>query len=169
VVPSLGRSDEGWDVRAGIWRDDRTVLGGSDAGAHVDLMCHANYTTAVLGESVRDRGLLTLEEAVHQLADVPARLYGLRDRGRVTDGWHADLVVFDPADVGTGPTVAVHDLPGGGMRLTNEARGIAHVFVNGTEVVTGTEITGALPGTLLRSGVDTDTVPAAAAATAAGA
>ena len=167
VVPSLGRSDEGWEVRAGIWRDDRTVLGGSDAGAHVDLMCHANYTTAVLGESVRDRGLLSLEEAVHQLADVPARLYGLRERGRIADGWHADLVVFDPDQVGTGPTVPVHDLPGGGMRLTNQARGVAHVFVNGAEVVAGNEITGALPGTLLRSGVDTETVPAAGAATGA--
>jgi N-acyl-D-aspartate/D-glutamate deacylase len=158
VVPSLGRSDEGWDVRAGLWRDDRTVLGGSDAGAHVDLMCHANYTTAVLGDSVRERELLTLEEAVKELADVPARLYGLRERGRVADGWHADLVVLDPATVGTGPTVAVHDLPGGGERLVNEARGIAHVFVNGREVIADGVVTGDLPGTLLRSGVDTDTV-----------
>jgi N-acyl-D-aspartate/D-glutamate deacylase len=158
VVPSLGRSDEGWNVRAGLWRDDRTVLGGSDAGAHIDLMCHANYTTAVLGESVRERKLLTLEEAVYELAEVPARLYGLRERGRIADGWHADLVVFDPDTVGTGPTVAVDDLPGGGERLINEARGIAHVFVNGREVIADGAITGALPGTLLRSGVDTDTV-----------
>jgi N-acyl-D-aspartate/D-glutamate deacylase len=158
VVPSLGRSDEGWKVRAGLWRDDRTVLGGSDAGAHIDLMCHANYTTAVLGESVRERELLTLEEAVYELAEVPARLYGLRERGRIADGWHADLVVFDPDTVGTGPTVAVDDLPGGGERLSNEARGIAHVFVNGREVIADGVVTGELPGTLLRSGVDTDTV-----------
>jgi N-acyl-D-aspartate/D-glutamate deacylase len=158
VVPSLGRSDEGWQVRAGLWRDERVVLGGSDAGAHIDLMCHANYTTAVLGDSVRERKLLTLEEAVHELADVPARLYGLRERGRVADGWHADLVVFDPATVGTGPTVALHDLPGGGERLSNGAQGIAHVFVNGRELIADGVVTGELPGTLLRSGVDTDTV-----------
>ena len=125
LVPSLGRSDEGWHVRASVWRDDRTVLGGSDAGAHADLMCHANYTTMLLGESVRDRQLLTLEDAVHQLTDVPARLYGLRDRGRVAEGWIADLVVFDPARVGSGPPQVREDLPGGGERLYVEARGIA--------------------------------------------
>ncbi len=86
LVPSLGRSDESWRVRGGVWHDPRTVLGGSDAGAHIDLMCHANYTTVLLGESVRERGLLTLEEAVHQLTGVPAALYGLRDRGRVAEG-----------------------------------------------------------------------------------
>ena len=108
---------------AGLWRDDRTVLGGSDAGAHIDLMCHANYTDRGAGESVRERKLLTLEEAVYQLADVPARLYGFRERGRVADGWHADLVVFDPDTVGTGPTVAVDDLPGGGERLYQRGAG----------------------------------------------
>ena len=158
VVPSLGRSDEGWQVRAGLWRDPRVVLGGSDAGAHIDLMCHANYTTALLGESVRDRGLLSLEEAIYQLTDVPARLYGLSERGRIVDGWRADLVVFDPETIGTCPTVVLDDLPGGGERLFAEARGIAHVFVNGTELVTGGAVTGATPGTVLRSGVDTETV-----------
>ncbi len=158
LVPALGRSDEGWRVRADVWRDDRTVLGGSDAGAHADLMCHANYTTMLLGESVRDRHLLTLEEAVHQLTDVPARLYGLRDRGRVAEGWIADLVVFDPARIGSGPTQVRKDLPGGGERLYVEARGIAHVLVNGREIVSNGQLTGDLAGTLLRSGRDTDTV-----------
>jgi N-acyl-D-aspartate/D-glutamate deacylase len=158
LVPSLGRSEEGWRVRAGVWQDDRTVLGGSDAGAHADLMCHANYPTMVLGESVRERGLLTLEEAVRQLTDVPARLYGLRDRGRVADGWVADLVVFDPESIGSGPPYVVHDLPAGGERLSVDAHGIESVYVNGKEVVARGEPTGALPGTLLRSGRDTDTV-----------
>jgi len=158
LVPSLGRSDESWRVRAGVWADERTVLGGSDAGAHVDLMCHANYTTALLGESVRERGLLTLEAAVHQLSDVPARLYGLRERGRVADGWHADLVVFDPDRVGTGPNQLRHDMPGGGERLYADGRGIAHVFVNGREIVADDQLTGDLGGRLLRSGADTETV-----------
>jgi N-acyl-D-aspartate/D-glutamate deacylase len=141
-----------------VWLDDRTVLGGSDAGAHLDLMCHANYTTAVLGESVRERGLLPLEEAVRQMTDVPARLYGLRDRGRVAEGWFADLVVFDPDRIGSGPTHPRHDMPGGALRLYAEGRGIEHVFVNGTEIVTGDSFTGDLGGTLLRSGVHSDTV-----------
>jgi N-acyl-D-aspartate/D-glutamate deacylase len=158
LVPSLGASDEGWRRRAEVWRDTRTVLGGSDAGAHLDVMCHANYTTAVLGESVRERGLLSLEEAVHQLTDVPARLYGLRGRGRVADGWCADLVVFDPARVGSRPVHARFDLPGGGMRLYAESDGVEHVLVGGREIVTAGALTGATPGTVLRSGRDTDTV-----------
>ena len=89
----------------------------------------------MLGESVRDRALFTLEEAVRQMTDVPARLYGLRDRGRVAEGWIADLVVFDPARVASGPAQVRHDLPGGGERLYAEAVGIEHVFVNGREIV----------------------------------
>jgi N-acyl-D-aspartate/D-glutamate deacylase len=158
LVPSLGRSDEGWRVRARVWRDDRTVLGGSDAGAHADLMCHANYPTMVLGESVRERSLLTIEEAVRQLTDVPARLYGLRDRGRVADGWIADLVLFDPDAIGSGAVHVLHDLPAVGERLSVDARGIDAVYVNGRPVVANGIATGDLPGTLLRSGRDTETV-----------
>ncbi|HEX7094476.1 MAG TPA: amidohydrolase family protein, partial [Acidimicrobiales bacterium] len=158
LVPELGVTDESWRRRAEVWLDERTVLGGSDAGAHTDLMCHANYPTVLLGEMVRDRGLLTLERAVREITDVPARLYGLRRRGRVAEGWWADLVVFDPATIGTGPTEARRDLPAGEMRLFNEGRGIAHVFVNGTEVVAGGRYTGELGGVVLRAGRDTDTV-----------
>jgi N-acyl-D-aspartate/D-glutamate deacylase len=107
---------------------------------------------------VRERGLLTLEAAVHELTDVPARLYGLRERGRIADGWHADLVVFDPERVGTGPNQVRHDMPAGGERLIAEGRGLAHVFVNGREIVTGDQLVGDVGGTLLRSGRDTETV-----------
>ena len=117
LTPSLGRTDEGWAARVAVWKDRRVMLGGSDAGAHVDLMCHANYPTVVLGEVVRDRGLLSVEEAVEMMTDRPARHYGLRHRGRIADGFHADLVVFDADEVGTRPATVVHDLPGGGERL----------------------------------------------------
>jgi N-acyl-D-aspartate/D-glutamate deacylase len=159
LVPEQGITDESWRERAQVWLDERTVLGGSDAGAHIDLMCHANYPTVVLGEMVRERGLLGVEEAVRQLTDVPARLYGLRDRGRVAVGWHADLVVFDPERVGSGPTESRFDLPGGEERLVAEAEGIAHVFVNGAEIVRAGEYRGDLPGTVLRAGRDTETAP----------
>jgi N-acyl-D-aspartate/D-glutamate deacylase len=158
LTPSLGASDESWQVRAGVWRDDRVVLGGSDAGAHLDLMCHANYTTEVLGTAVRERGLFTLQEAVRELTDIPARLYGLRGRGRVAEGWIADLVMFDPDDVGSEPARARYDMPGGGCRLFAESRGVRHVFVNGHEVVADDKMTGDLGGAVLRSGVDTETV-----------
>ena len=158
LTPSLGRSDEGWAARVEVWKDPRVMLGGSDAGAHVDLMCHANYPTVVLGEVVRDRGLLSWEEAVEMMTDRPARHYGLHRRGRIADGYHADLVVVDPGRVGTLPATVVHDLPGGGMRLHAGSRGVDHVFVAGQEVVRDGVVTAARPGRVLRSGADTVTV-----------
>jgi len=95
---------------------------------------------------------------------VPARMYGLVDRGRVEPGAHADLVVFDPEALRPQPVRAVADLPAGGWRLTGGADGIDHVFVNGVEIVAGGAYTGARPGTVLRSGRDTRTVPIPAGA-----
>ena len=158
LTPSLGRTDEGWRVRASVWKDPRVMLGGSDAGAHVDLMCHANYPTVVLGEAVRRRGLLSIEEAVEMLSDRPARHYGLRERGRIAPGWHADLCVFDPGAVGSHPAEVLHDLPGGGERLYASSVGIEHVFVGGREVVADGVVTSERPGRVLRSGSDTETV-----------
>ena len=158
LTPSLGRSDEGWRARVEVWKDPRVMLGGSDAGAHLDLMCHANYPTVVLGEVVRQRGLLSLEQAVAMMTDRPARHYGLTERGRVAPGWFADLVVFDPDEVGSGPTELRGDLPGGGERLCAASRGIARVLVGGREVITDGAHTGARPGRVLRSGHDTQTV-----------
>ena len=158
LTPSLGRSDEGWRARVDVWKDPRVMLGGSDAGAHLDLMCHANYPTVVLGEVVRQRELLSLEQAVAMMTDRPARHYGLTQRGRVAEGWFADLVVFDPAEVGSRPTEVLEDLPGGGERLCAAAIGIRHVFVGGCEVISDGADTGARPGRVLRSGLDTETV-----------
>ena len=159
ALPEGGADD--WQMRAEVWRDPRTIVGGSDAGAHLDMMCGAIYSTSLLGSAVRDRRLLTMEEAIHQLTDVPARLYGLRDRGRIEAGAKADLVLFDPETVGHGPDRTRNDLPGGAARLYAEATGIARVIVNGVEVATDGVATGASPGTLLRSGRDTETVHAA--------
>jgi N-acyl-D-aspartate/D-glutamate deacylase len=158
LTPSLGRTDEGWAARTAVWKDRRVMLGGSDAGAHLDLMCHANYPTVVLGEVVRDRGLLTVEEAVEMMTDRPARFYGLRERGQVVEGWHADLVVFDPTRVASGPVVLVDDLPGGGERLDAGSVGVTHVLVAGHEVVRDGRVTADRPGRVLRSGRDTETV-----------
>jgi len=150
-----------WALRQSLWDDPDVLLGGSDAGAHLDLMCHANYPTVVLGQSVRRRGVLSIEEAVHMMTDVPARLFGLRERGRIAEGWHADLVVFDPARVDSGPAIARRDLPGGGERLYAESVGVEHVLVGGREIVTDSVLTGELPGTVLRAGKDTDTITVA--------
>jgi N-acyl-D-aspartate/D-glutamate deacylase len=158
--PPIPESEADWELRAKVWQDPRAVVGGSDAGAHLDMMCGAVYSTSMLGEGVRKRGLLSWEAAIHQLTDVPARLYGLRHRGRIAEGFFADLVVLDPERVGHGSEYTRDDLPGGASRLYAEADGIEHVVVNGTEIVRHGDLTGATPGTVLRSGTDTDSVTA---------
>jgi N-acyl-D-aspartate/D-glutamate deacylase len=158
--PPMGESEEDWALRAKAWQDPRAIVGGSDAGAHLDTMCGAIYSTSVLGDAVRARGLLSWEKAVRLLSDLPARLYGLRDRGRLVPGAFADVVVFDPSTIGHDGVRTRDDLPGGASRLYAEAVGIEHVLVNGSEIVRGGMFTGAVPGRVLRSGRDTDTVHA---------
>jgi len=158
MPPGAGDSAADWKARASVWHDDRAVIGASDAGAHLDMIDTFALSTQVLGNGVRRHGVIALEEAVRQLTDVPARLYGLRERGRLEPGWHADVVVFDPDTVDVGPTVTRFDLPAGAGRLYADAEGIDAVLVNGVRVVRDGAHTGALPGTVLRSGRDTDTV-----------
>ena len=150
-------TEEDWRLRAESWRDPRTVVGGSDAGAHLDMMCGAVYSTSLLA-SVREQATVSWEEAVQQLSDVPARLYGLKGRGRLVPGWRADVVLFDPERVAPDRERTRDDLPGGAARLFAGAIGVEHVLVNGTAVVSDGRSTGALPGTLMRSGRDTETV-----------
>lgn len=159
MTPLLDDDHESWALRAEALGDPNVVMGGSDAGAHLDLLFDFACHTRFLAEMVRERDLLPLEEAVRLISDVPARFYGLRDRGRLVEGARADMVVFDPASVGPGTLQIRTDLPAKGMRLFSQADGVKAVFVNGTEVVAGGQPTGALPGSVLRSGRDTQTVP----------
>ncbi|HMD46775.1 MAG TPA: amidohydrolase family protein [Acidimicrobiales bacterium] len=154
--PSDG-DDASWRLRAGVWEDRRALVGGSDAGAHLDRMCGANYPTAFLADCLRGRRLLPVERAVHLMTQAPAELFGLRDRGVVAPGAAADLFVFDPEAVDTEPARLVDDLPGGSPRLFAGGRGVVRVLVNGVETVVDGQATGAVPGTLLRSGRDTAT------------
>lgn len=156
-TPTPRESDDDWRTRVEFWRDPRVVIGASDAGAHLDLFATFNYPTVLLAEAVRERGLLPLEEAVHLLTDVPARLYGLVGRGRVEPGWHADLVVLDPRTVKSDDIAMRFDVPGAAGRLYAGAQGIEHVLVNGRPLVSHGELTNQRPGSLLRSGRDTAT------------
>jgi N-acyl-D-aspartate/D-glutamate deacylase len=158
--PLTGDDAADWRARAEVWRHPGAVIGGSDAGAHLDMMCGAIYTTSLLGRGVREHQVVTMEEAVRLITDVPARFYGLSERGRIAPGWHADLVLFDPATVDHGPERTRYDLPSGAPRLVADAYGVASVWVGGVEVCRDGAATGALPGTVLRSGRDTQTVSA---------
>lgn len=117
-----------------ILQDPDVVLGLGDGGAHLSQLCDACYTTHLLGHWVRERRALSLERAVHMLTGRTAAVFGLTDRGLLQVGRPADVVVFDPATVGAGPLVRVHDLPAGADRLVSYPSGIRHVFVNGVEL-----------------------------------
>ncbi|MGW1890056.1 N-acyl-D-amino-acid deacylase family protein [Streptomyces sp. NPDC002004] len=147
-----------WELRRGTWEHEDVLLGGSDAGAHLDRMCGAPYTTRFLGDCLRGRRLVGLERAVRMLTDDPARLFGLRERGQIQEGWHADLVLFDPERIDAGKATLVHDLPGDSPRLDSRAIGVTAVWVGGVEAMRDDVVTGATPGRVLRSGRDTRTV-----------
>jgi N-acyl-D-aspartate/D-glutamate deacylase len=158
LAPSVGGNDRESRLRRGrIWSDDRTIIGASDAGAHLDMIDSFALYTHVLGSGVREHGLLPLELAIRQLTQVPAQLYGLHDRGELKPGYRADIVLFDPDTIACGPVYVRHDLPGNEMRLFADAIGIRHVLVNGVETIRDGVHSGALPGSVLRSGRDTHT------------
>jgi N-acyl-D-aspartate/D-glutamate deacylase len=155
-----------WQMRAEAWDHPLVLIGGSDAGAHLDRMCGAPYTTSFLADSLRGRQLVSLERCVQLMTSMPAQLFGLRERGVVREGYRADLACFDPETVATGEVELVDDLPGGTSRLYADAIGMPYVFVNGEAIVSDGAATAARPGTLLRSGRDTYTVPIPADTTA---
>ena len=120
----------------------------------------SSYPTRFLADCLRGRRLVPLERAVQMMTDIPAQLYGLRERGRLVEGYFADVVVFDPETVSSGQARRVFDLPGDSLRLTASSTGVRRVLVNGVVTVADGEATGALPGTVLRSGRDTATCAA---------
>jgi N-acyl-D-aspartate/D-glutamate deacylase len=151
---------ESWELRRQAWQHPAVMLGGSDAGAHLDRMQGANYPTRFLADSLRGRKLTSLEDAVRMMTSVPAQLFGLRDRGVIAEGAHADLVLFDPETVDSEMLSMREDLPGGTGRLFAGSVGVRSVYVSGVEVVRDGRSTDARPGAVIRSGVDTDTVTA---------
>ena len=152
--------DESWRMRAELWSDGRAMIGGSDAGAHLDRMCGAPYPTRFIGDCINGRRLTTVEHAVQLMTSDPASLFGLKDRGTLTVGNHADVVMLDPEAIDSGPAKLVTDLPGESARLVADSNGIERVLCNGVAIVEHGVTTGAVPGTLLRSGRDTRTVTA---------
>ncbi|MSO31916.1 MAG: D-aminoacylase [Ilumatobacteraceae bacterium] len=151
---------ESWRMRAELWLDERAMIGGSDAGAHLDRMCGAPYPTKFLHDCLHGHKLISMETAVKLMTSDPAALFGLIDRGVLRIGAIADVVVFDPATVGSQEPRLVTDLPGNSARLTADSVGMNHVFVNGVAILRDGVATGATPGTVLKSGRDTQTVTA---------
>ncbi len=103
----------------------------SDAGAHLTFFNDAGFGLHLMGHWVRERGVMTLQEAVRQLTSLPASIFGMVGRGRIAPGYAADLLLFDPTTVARGPKQRVNDLPGGAPRLHTDAIGVHGVWVNG--------------------------------------
>ncbi len=147
--------DDDASYRVRLWEGPDVLIGGSDAGAHLDHLLGASYPARFLADVVRGSRPLSVERAVRLMTDVPARLFGLRDRGRVVPGWRADLAVLDPETVGTGPVRRSYDLPGGAYRLMAAPEGVVRVIVNGVDTINDGVVTGARAGTVLHAGRDT--------------
>ncbi len=133
--------------------DPRTLIGISDGGAHVDMLCNAGYPSYLLGTFVREKQALTLEHAVQRITSEPAQFFGLVDRGALRQGMAADITIFDLNTISSPERPEIrHDLPGGGRRLVTQAEGIQYTIVNGQVLYEGHQHTGVLPGQVLRSG-----------------
>lgn len=150
-------SEDDWRTNVDVWRGGRAVVGGSDAGAHLDFTAYHDYPAYIVEHAVREHGVLSLEEAVQHMTSVPADLYGLVGRGRLEPGARADVAVFDESTFASGEIRMRFDLPGGAGRLYSTPSGMSHVVVGGVPVVEGGELTGAKGGSVLRGGTDTVT------------
>jgi N-acyl-D-amino-acid deacylase len=133
--------------------DPRTMIGLSDGGAHVNMLCDAGYCTYLLGTWVRERQALTLENAIKRITSEPADFFGIKDRGRLKVGLPADVAIFDERKIGSAKRARMqNDLPGGGRRLVMPAEGVEYTIVNGDVLYEQGRHTGYLPGQVLRSG-----------------
>jgi N-acyl-D-amino-acid deacylase len=142
--------NEDQDIVLAMMRHPRSVVTFSDSGAHVSQIMDSSIQTHLLGHWVRERQALTLEQAIRKLTFDLASFWGLRGRGLLREGHHADVVVFDPATVAPRMPTLEYDLPAGARRLKQQATGIRATVVNGEVLLRDNQHTGALPGQLLR-------------------
>ncbi|AVA14650.1 N-acyl-D-amino-acid deacylase family protein [Sphingopyxis sp. MG] len=147
-----------WKDIVRCMRDSRTLWGGDDGGAHLDVLEAYSHSTRFIQYAVNQHGLMPIEEAVHNFTQIPALFIGLRDRGTIKVGNHADLVLMDLENVRVTAVEFRSDFPANGERLYTGAEGIDYVIVNGTPIIAEGEYTWAKPGHVLRAGKDSYTV-----------
>jgi N-acyl-D-aspartate/D-glutamate deacylase len=135
-----------------IFSNPHVLLGQSDAGAHV---ANANpgfgFSTIMLAHWVRERQIMSLEEAIKKMTFLPASIFGIHDRGLIRRGMAADLFVFDPEKIDLAEPEKVSDLPEGATRYIQRAKGIRYTIVNGSVLMKNGAHTGVYPGKVLRS------------------
>ncbi len=149
-----------WQMRAEAWEHPHVMIGGSDAGAHLDRMCGAPYTTTFLGDTLRGRQLVSLERCIQLMTQMPAQLFGLRDRGEVREGFRADLVLLRSRDRRDRRGEAASTTYPAAPAVSTRTRSASPTCSStAPTIVTDGVPTGARPGTVMRSGRDTYTVP----------
>jgi len=139
------------EALAQIIKHPLTLLGASDGGAHTKFLTLGRYPTHFLAHWVRDKQIMTLEEAHWRLSTMPGWAIGIRDRGFIREGMPADIVVYDLEKLAVKPMETVHDLPDGDWRRVQKANGYRYTIVNGEVTFEDNVCSGALPGKLLRS------------------
>ncbi len=127
------------------------LIGLSDGGAHVQFQSGFGFSTRLLSEWVREKQVMSLEQAVRRLTFDSASIFGLYDRGLLRPGMAADITIFDPGTVRPLPLEVVHDFPTGAKRIKEPAAGIMATVVNGEVLMEDGKHTGALPGRVLRN------------------
>ena len=145
------RSDMSVDAKAAILTDPNVLVGLSDGGAHVKRRCDSHFSTFLLSYWVRERGAMTLEEAVRKLTFMSATAFGMHDRGLIRPGLAADLTVFDPDTIEPGDLDLVADYPADAERMRRMCDGVDYTIVNGEVLIDHGEHTGAYPGRVVRS------------------
>ncbi|HUC98383.1 MAG TPA: amidohydrolase family protein [Candidatus Polarisedimenticolaceae bacterium] len=138
------------DAMGEILRSPYVLIGTSDAGAHVQFGADFGYCTILLGMWVRERQVMSLEQAVHKLTFHVASIFGLQDRGLLRPGYAADLAIFDPKTVNSHEPEWAHDYPAGSKRLIQRSVGMHYTIVNGIVIHEDSRMSGDLPGQVLR-------------------
>jgi N-acyl-D-aspartate/D-glutamate deacylase len=160
-TPFSNYADGNLDACGEMLAHPHTVFGLGDGGAHVGLISDASFPTYALSHWARDRayGRMEVGRVVEQLTRATARAVGLLDRGVLAVGMRADMNLIDFEELACTPPVMAYDLPAGGKRLLQGARGYCATMVAGAITYRDGEPTGALPGRLVRGGRDTARTP----------
>src|SRR5881398_3367022 len=149
-----------WNSESPAWveanaesqRNLHMIVGTGDGGAHADRDDGSEWSTYYLRSWVLDRKAVSLEDGIRRITHLPAMVAGIKARGLLARGYHADVVLFDPARLGLGKKALVRDMPGGEERWQVRPEGVVRVIVNGETIVEDGELTGARPGRVLRVG-----------------
>jgi len=153
-----------WNSEAAPWieanaeaqRNMHMIIGTGDGGAHADRDDGAEWSTYFIRTWLLERKQFSLEDGIRRITHIPAMITGLKGRGLLARGYHADITMFDPAHIGLGKKALVRDMPGGEERWQVGCEGVVRVLVNGEVIVENNQLTGTRAGHILRVGNPTN-------------